>query len=236
MSQYGGAIERPRERARNRCPSALASDRRHCLPTLPVVILSRSAASRQGVARALDRLRRPRRVRCASATASAVADALGVPLVLIHVPASVSGIARGTVAAAPLQPLLTEDPAWSTAMFDRLTGARPALDGSDAAQTSAQRGPLGPALVGDGRAKDAALIVCASDRTWLHRDQPVGHGTHRPPQRPPSRTFRGAREPLAIGPCDVRLAGCVLSRNASATSGTPAACQARSCARCNGRW
>jgi hypothetical protein len=102
----------------------------------------------------------------AAATASAMADALGPPLVLIDVLAPVGEIVAGAMAAPAVQPVMAEDRAWARAMLDRLERTA-GLDGSHAAECCVEWGPTRLALAALRRSDDAAtLVVSASVRPW----------------------------------------------------------------------
>ena len=149
---------------------APTSERRHRSPALPVVVLTRSAAARPElrghsiVCGVHDEADAP-----AAAIASAMAEALELPLLLIHVLPPFTQIVPGSMLAPDVQPVIAEDLAWATAMLGRLVRAA-GLDGSGATERRVHCGPPGPALAALARSEDAALVVVsASGRRWLLR-------------------------------------------------------------------
>jgi nucleotide-binding universal stress UspA family protein len=149
---------------------APTTERRHREPTLPVVILSRSAAAKPGLG--------GRSIVCgvhdesdapAAAIAAAVARGLGLPLLLIHVRLPVTEVLPGAMVGAAVLPITVEHTAQATDMLDRL-GTAAGLDDADIAERRVRYGRPGRALMATARSQDAALVVVsASARPWPRR-------------------------------------------------------------------
>jgi nucleotide-binding universal stress UspA family protein len=143
---------------------------RHRAPTLPIVILTRSAAARPPLqGRSIVCAVRDESDAPAAAIAAAVADGLGLPLLLMHVLAQLPEAFPGAMVGAAVLPITVEHTARATAMLDRLATAA-ALDESDVLERRVRHGPPGPTLLALARVDDAALVVVsASVRPWARR-------------------------------------------------------------------
>lgn len=149
---------------------APTSERRHRAAGLPVVILSHRVAAtseldgRLIVCGARDESDAP-----AAATAAAIADALGLPLVLVHVLSPTPRVMVPGAAAIPgEQGFTVADLDRATARLERLVDAAGIADAD--LDCRVVRGDTGPTLAALGRSEDAALVVVgATTRTWLSR-------------------------------------------------------------------
>jgi nucleotide-binding universal stress UspA family protein len=146
---------------------APAREHRHRAPPVPVLILTRSAESRVAlpgrtvVCGVRDELDAP-----AAATAAAVAGALGLAFVLVHVLGLGREILSASMAPPAMLSVTPEDVVWADGMLARVLDAAGVHD-LDVADRRVECGIPGPALVALACAQDVALVVVsASDRPW----------------------------------------------------------------------
>ena len=144
--------------------------RRHRAPTLPIVILTRSAAARPPLqGRSIVCAVRDESDAPATAIAAAVADGLGLPLLLMHVLAQLPEAVPAAMVGAAVLPITVQHTARAEEMLDRVTTAA-GLDDSDVDERRVRYGPPGPTLLALARVDDAALVVVsASGRPWARR-------------------------------------------------------------------
>jgi nucleotide-binding universal stress UspA family protein len=149
---------------------APACERRYRNLALPVITLPRSELGSPGlkggvvVCGARDERDAP-----ALAIAAAVAGALYLPLLLVHVLPLVSRLVAGVPGVPQVYGVTLEDKAWTKAMLERLAIAAGVEAPADD-ECRVVRGAPGATLAALGQSLDAALVVVsATTRHWVFR-------------------------------------------------------------------
>jgi nucleotide-binding universal stress UspA family protein len=148
---------------------APTSERRHRRPELPVVILSRRVAhiseldGRLVLCGCRDEADAP-----AAASSAAIADELGLPLLLVHVLSTERTLVPGAAAVPGIWGFTIEDTVRANEMLDRVVDAA-GIANADVGRRVV-RGVPGLTLAAFGHSEDAALVVVgASARSWVSR-------------------------------------------------------------------